>query len=340
MNMNLKDVFDCYSDDEINLKDSPSSSDDRVSALTNTKLGKENFSVKKPHRRLPIILVTVVAVVLLMGAGVVAASDSIDSWFKYRWEKDTGEEMSDAQYEYVASLSQYIGLSQSSEGVTVTVDSAASGDNIVYILVYVESDDSKFAPKVSATSFETSLIGFNAPIVYPYSYVGTTWQYTDEDGRICFILEKSFEVDDDCETIDVTLHLEDFFAYYAEDTGLTGTFNGGVWDFEFTLERTETHLVELEPPESWTGVYEFSVTEFSVYAVYDYPDYYGTVPDGIRFLKIYAVLEDGTEVRAHSSESISNPDTGLTSAQYNWAIPVDLGKVVGIRVGEEMLDLE
>ncbi len=47
MNMNLKDVFGCYSDDKINLKDSPSSSDDRVCALTNTKLGKENFSVKK-----------------------------------------------------------------------------------------------------------------------------------------------------------------------------------------------------------------------------------------------------------------------------------------------------
>ncbi|MCD8005781.1 MAG: hypothetical protein LUF29_02240 [Oscillospiraceae bacterium] len=337
MNMNLKDVFDCYSDEDIRLKDSPSSSDDRVCSLTNTKLGRENAVFKKRLRKYPVILVAVIAVVLLMGAGFVAASDSIDGWFRTKWEKVTGEEMSDAQYETIASLSQYIGLSQSSDGVTVTVDSATLGEDIMYVLLYVESDDAKFAPKVSAgTSFATASIELDAPITR-FSHVGASWQYTDDNGKICFVISKTFESEDTDEPINVTLHLEDFCAYYAEDTGLTGTFNGGVWDFEFTLERTETHLIELTIPDTWVGIHELSVSEFTLYAVYDYPSY-DVYPRGIRFGKVYAVTESGGEIYSGFSYSISD-DSGVTTAEYHWAVPIDLDEIVGIKIGEEIIEI-
>ncbi len=338
MNMNLKDVFDCYSDESVSLKDSPSSSDNRVCALTNNKLGRENIIIKKVYRKLPIVLLAVVAAVLLMGAGFIAASDSIDGWFKDRWETYTGEEMSDAQYETIASLSQYIGLSQSSDGVTVTIDSATMGDDIIYVLIYVESDDAKFAPNVSAaTSFETAAIELNAPITR-FSNVGTAWQYTDENGRVCLMMRATFEIEDGDEPVNVTLHFEDFCAYYAEDTGLTGTFNGGVWDFRFTLERTETHTIELSIPETWSGIYELSFSEFTLYAVYDYPSY-DIYPSGLRFSNIYAITESGTEIRTTYASSTGNSDDGLVTARYDWAVPIDLDELVAIRIGEEIIEI-
>lgn len=338
MKCNLKDVFDCYSDEKIKLKESPSVSDNRVCALTDTMLGKE-ITTKKTFRRFPIVLVAVVAVVLLMGAGFIAASDSIDGWFMTRWEEYTGEEMTDAQYETIASLSQYIGLSQSSEGVTVTIDSATMGDDIIYVLIYVESDEAKFAPKVSAgTLFETAAIEINAPVTR-FSHVGTSWQYTDENGRVCLIMKETFEVEDSDEPINVTLHFEDFCAYYAEDIGLTGAFHGGIWDFEFTLERTETHTIELTIPETWTGIHELSISEFSVYAVYDYPSY-DIYPNGFRFSKVYAITESDTEIRTTSASSTSNLETGLTTARYDWAVPIDPDEIAAIRVGEEVIEVE
>ncbi|MCD7771426.1 MAG: DUF4179 domain-containing protein [Oscillospiraceae bacterium] len=338
MNMNLKDVFDCYNDESIRLGEAPSVSDDRVCALTNTKLGKENIIIKKVYRKLPMVLVTVFAAILLMGAGFIASSDSIDGWFKTQWEEVTGEEMSNTQYEYVASLSQYIGLSQSSDGVTVTVDSATLGDDIIYVLIYVESDNAKFAPNVSIARFDTAAIELDAAITR-FSHVGTSWQYTDENGKVCLILEKTFGLENGDEPVDVTLHFEDFCAYYAEDTGLTGTFNGGVWDFEFTLERTETHLIEFTIPETWSGVYELSVSEFTLYAVYDYPSY-NIYPRGLYLGNIYAITEDGTEIRTSLSYSISDPDDGVTVAQYHWAVPLDLDEIVGIRIGEEIIEIK
>ncbi len=338
MNVNLKDVFDCYNDEDIRLGEAPSISDDRVCALTNTKLGRENIIIKKVYRKLPIVLVTVFAAILLMGAGFIASSDSIDGWFRTQWKEFTGEEMSDTQYEYVASLSQYIGLSQSSDGVTVTVDSAALGDEIIYILIYVESDEAKFATNVAVAHFGTAAIELDAPITR-FSKVGTSWQYTDENGKVCLVMEKTFDLEDGDEPVDVTLHFEDFCAYYAEDTGLTGTFNGGVWDFEFTLERTETHTVELTIPETWSGVYELSVSEFTLHAVYDYPSY-NIYPRDLYLGNVYAITEDGTEIRTSLSYSIGDPDETIAVTQYHWAVPIDLDEVVAIRIGEEIIPIQ
>ncbi len=337
MKRNVKDIFDCYSDEKIKLKESPSVNDDRVCALTDTMLGKE-VTIKKTFRKFPVILAAVVAAVLLMGAGFIATSDSIDGWFKTRWEEVTGEEMTEEQYETIASLSQYIGLSKSSDGVTVTIDSAAMGDDIIYVLVYVESDEAMFAPSVSVAGFETAAIELNAPITC-LSNVGTSWQYTDDNGRICLIMETNFETSDSDEPVNVAMHFENFCAYYAEETGLVGAFRGGEWDFEFNLERTETHTIGLTVPETWSGIYELSLSEFTLYAVYDYPSY-NIYPNGFRFSKVYAVMESGTEIQTYRASSTGDPDNNVTIAQYNWAVPIDLDEVVAIRVGDEVIEIE
>ncbi|MCC8196885.1 MAG: hypothetical protein LIO49_08875 [Ruminococcus sp.] len=334
MKMNLKDVFDCYSDENIKLKDAPTSSDDRVSSLTNTKLGRENIAVKKTFRRLPVVLVSVFAVVMLMGAGFVAASDSIDGWFKTRWEEVTGEEMSDEHYETIASLSQYIGLSETSDGVTVSIDSATVGDDVVYVLITAECDSGRF------TITGTSTFGIWEVNVNSNRKGGGMGRIAvDENGKAYYLdTIKLTNIDSD-EPLEVSIHLGNLNALiYSNEDGSPIWYTGdGEWSFEFTLERTETSSIDLTDKLPWTGVTELTVTEFGVVATYDSES--DDVPRIIRYnhMRIYAVMEDGTEMQVNSASSSGY--TGIIGSYYFWEVPIDLDEVVAIRIGDDVIEV-
>lgn len=334
MKMNLKDVFDCYSDENIKLKDAPTSSDDRVYSLTNTKLGKDNAVFKKRLRKYPVILAAVVAVVMLMGAGFVAASDSIDGWFKTRWKEVTGEEMSDEHYETIASLSQYIGLSETSDGVTVSIDSATVGDDVAYVLITAECDSGKF------TTTGTSLFGIWE--VYVNSNrkgSGMGRIAVDENGKAYYLDTINLTNIDSDEPLEVSIHLGNLNALiYSNEDGSPIWYSGdGEWSFEFTLERTETKTIDLTDKSPWTGITQLTVTEFGVVATYDSES--DDVPRIIRYshMKIYAVMEDGTEMQFNSTSSSGY--TGIIDSYYFWEVPIDLDEVVAIRIGDDVIEV-
>ncbi|MCD7823420.1 MAG: hypothetical protein LUG86_05315 [Oscillospiraceae bacterium] len=335
MNMNIRDIFDCYSDESTRLEEAPAVSDDRVCSLTNTKLGRENIIVKKVYRKLPIVLVAVMAVVLLMGAGFVAASDSIDGWFKTRWEEVTGEEMSDEHYETIASLSQYIGLSETSDGVTVSVDSAAVGDDVVYVLITAECDSGKF------TTVGTSSFGIWEVDVNSNRKGGGMGRIAvDESGKAYYLDKINIMSFDNDEPLDVSIHLGNLNALiYSNEDGSPVWYSGdGEWSFEFTLERTETNSIDLTDKLPWTGVTKLTVTEFGVIATYDNAS--DDVPRVIRYnhMKVYAVMEDGTEYQVNSASSSGS--TGIVDYYCFWEVPVDLDEVVAIRIGEEIIEIQ
>ncbi len=334
MKMNLKDVFDCYSDENIRLKDAPTSSDDRVCSLTNTKLGRENIIMKKVYRKFPIVLVAVMAIVLLMGAGFVAASDSIDGWFRTRWEEVTGEEMSDEHYETIASLSQYIGLSETSDGVTVNIDSAMVGDDVVYVLITTECDSGKF------TTTGTSLFGIWEVYVNSNRKDGGMGRIAvDEDGKAYYLdTIKLTNIDSD-EPLEVSIHLGNLNALiYSNEDGSPVWYSGdGEWSFEFTLERTEMKTIDITENLPWTGVTQFTVTEFGIVATYDSES--DDVPRIIRYnhMKIYAVMEDGTEMQVNSASSSGS--TGIIDCYCFWEVPINLDEVVAIRIGDDVIEV-
>ena len=106
---------------------------------------------RHPFRRMPAALIAAVLALLLMGAGISAAilyGDSIKSWFVYHWNEITGQSMDQGQIAVIDHLSQEIGVSQTVGNVTVTVDSAAVGDDNFYLLLKVEgiqaSDDHSY----------------------------------------------------------------------------------------------------------------------------------------------------------------------------------------------------
>jgi len=101
----------------------------------------ENASVHNVislRRRIVMAAAAVLVVIVLTGAAVLNYSDSIQNWLEWTWKQYTDTEISTQQDMLIEHLSQKIGLSETIEGVTVTVDSAMVGDNTAYILVRIE----------------------------------------------------------------------------------------------------------------------------------------------------------------------------------------------------------
>ena len=97
----------------------------------------------KASRRVRHALIALAAAILalfLMGAGFAAVvyGDSIQSWFGHYWKVITGQAMSEGQTAIIERLSQSIGMSQTIDDVTVTVDSATIGKNNLFILLKVK----------------------------------------------------------------------------------------------------------------------------------------------------------------------------------------------------------
>ncbi len=59
------DLLDCYSEEKLKLKKAPAVSSDRIYALANAKAGKENVIMTRTHRRLPAVVATIMAAIIL-----------------------------------------------------------------------------------------------------------------------------------------------------------------------------------------------------------------------------------------------------------------------------------
>ena len=110
------------------------------------------------RRRWSVVLIAALLALFLMGASAVTIifyGDSVQSWLTYCWKYITGEPMSDQHTALIDHLSQEIGLRETVDGVTVTVDSAMVGEKNIYILLRVEGVE--ISPK-HYYSFEETLL--------------------------------------------------------------------------------------------------------------------------------------------------------------------------------------
>ncbi|MCD7848195.1 MAG: DUF4179 domain-containing protein [Oscillospiraceae bacterium] len=353
------DLLDSYGEEKIRLKKAPAVSSDRIYALANTKAGKENVFMEKKHHRLPVVLAVVVAAVLLMGAGYLVAYNSITDYFVSHWENMTDTEITDEHLAVIESFSQEIGLSQKSDGVTITVDSAAVGGDTFYVLFAVECNSVEFATTRSPSFDECRWDITNSSATVQSG--GLMWGGTDENNVTYFVLEGGIDITDENEPIAVSVHLAGLHTNKASThEEYPDTYLGGSWDFEFTLEQnTLNPLSLLEDGERKTvtvtmydtksteathslvlkdvtvDVTSAVVTEFGITITFD--DTTASVPFGTygdRF-EVYALMQDGSEITVYScSGSDDGTATDDITLKYLWYSVIDMSELKAVRIGD------
>ncbi|MCD7770550.1 MAG: DUF4179 domain-containing protein [Oscillospiraceae bacterium] len=299
---------------------------------------------KSIHKRLLIAAVAAIISVLMVGAGFVSRGYSIADWFSNRWESETGNEMTETQYDTIKSMTQYIGMSDTIGGVTITVDSATVTDSQIYALLKVEGSESDYP-----------LRGYTAYIKSKSTESGVstkTYEGKDEDGAAYYILNYSFDYigDPEDEEMDIILRVEE-----TEDK------TSNYWEFRFTLNRTPDSHIDLVPyGESifvnismsdhvssilsssskettrllTREIIAIELSETCMKVTYDNSSgsQYTDIIYSDLFM-VYAIMQDGSTVGLSSRSYHPIPFAYTSTVEYYWQLPINLDELAYIRIG-------
>ncbi|MBR6526542.1 MAG: hypothetical protein IKT45_01195 [Lachnospiraceae bacterium] len=312
-----------------------------------------SYIPRKRHLRLSAILIAATLAALLMGAGLVAIlkGDNIQNWFAHYWEVITGQEMSAKQTALIDHLSQEIGLSQTIDGVIVTVDSATVGMDCFYLLIRVEG------LKLSNRQF----YGFRQMDMRvspdPIEELGGIGSYglrfhgIDGDGSAILLIDYDYVtkkgVVEDTRPLDITITLDDFCKDPLND--YRDVLIKGTWEFSFTLKRNEIpqqislsdayiNLIDLDKKEQYTEVpilfTDILLTNTGLQFIYDY--------ENGRFAfdhHVDIILTNGETIGVSGGSGVPLKENGLLFCSYKWVIPVDLEEVAAVRIGETVISV-
>lgn len=312
-----------------------------------------NLERTKKRRHLPkgVFIAAVIAVMMTGTALAVAAAfpGSLLGWFEQQWQELSGNAMPEAQAELIESLTQPVGISDTQNGVTVTVDSITVGDSALWLMLKAEGDFT-LGEELSAHYFGPEDLVFavspdknNAPGGYGFDYF---FSGVSDDGQLTMLLRYTITLTGEDKLLaggDATLYLKDLI--YDEMTLVEGD-----WTLPFTIEPVdEKSLLTLDSAvvpandHNGDGGVELSVElrDIRVSAT------------GIRFVqangeqmyypKLEAVtLSDGSEVRMDGGGSrwTEAVGEGVWASDYYWALPVDLSLVEALRFGNVLVPLK
>lgn len=92
-------------------------------------------------RQIPrMLLIAAVVVLVLAGTALAAAVPGIRQWFSQQWTQQTGRPIHTDQLGLIDQLSDAVGVSARSGGVTVTVDSVTRGEEVIWFLLEIGGD--------------------------------------------------------------------------------------------------------------------------------------------------------------------------------------------------------
>lgn len=309
---------------------------------------KKILNRKKRHRhyvrRFSGALVAAVLMAALLGCGVVATvyGDSIQNWFSHYWEAITGQPMSERQSAIIDHLTQEIGLSQTVDGITVTVDSATVGESSFYLLLRAEGVKFNRRYGYSFDSFGLELSSeYRGMSSYGYNYLGL-----DGDGAVLLLFQSEYAGGEasltDTSPLEVDLTLSDL-----RISGNRGRIIAqGPWTFSFTLDRSQPpERVELPdttvyvPKWDAEQVFPLLLTHLSVSNTGIGFQYTSLEDFHAGELRPTVILKNGTEISDGGGlgNAIDNYKAMLYS--YNWLVPVDLDEVACIRIGKTEIPL-
>ena len=315
----------------------------------------ENKKIVPLRRRVVMAVAAALAVVVLMGAAaVVNYSDSIQNWFANEWSLITGQKMSEGQANAIDRLSQEVGLSQTADGVTVTVDSATVGDKVMHLLLRFENaqwtDEFKDAVMMSMDIEVNSM-----------SYEGGATTYRElDDGTVAMFVSVLLYEDsiENTDVINVKLSMSDSVEII-DDRIVAGETK---WNFAFDLRYDELETIvlpdtqvmaisRLEGSDEETTVpviiKKVELTSLGVSLEYEF-EYETAYDREVSFSSIYhynyfvAVLEDGSKAVTGGVSITGEWVDGTASVVSNirWMVPIDLDEVVEIHIGDTVIPVK
>ena len=326
--------------------------DDHILLRSEVAIVDQSTNVpKKRSRKLSVILIAAALAALMMGAGLAAIlyGENIQSWFSYYWEKITGQEMSDKQTALIDHLSQEIGLSQTVDGVTVTVDSATVGMDNFYLLIRVEGVKLSNRHAYGFRHFDMSVSPDPLEVLGGLGSYGVEFHGLDGDGAAILLIDYDYVTKkgyvEDTRPLDITLVLEDFSKDPHND--YRKVLGEGRWEFSFTLERNqmpqqidlpdhEVMVIDLREREQYTQVpvafTNIVLTNTGIQFAYDFQN--GSLDfDG----RVRIHLNNGESIGVSGGTGVPLEDSGLLFCSYKWMIPVDLDEVAKVSLGETVI---
>ena len=294
-------------------------------------------------RRLSTAAAAVLVLLALLGCGAAAVvyGEGIQGFFARQWERLTGAPMDEGQTALIEHLSQNLNLSQTVDGVTVTLDSATVGSDVLYLLVRI--DDRSYARDGSFDQFRISL----EPEVPQEGALpgGEGWstQGVDGEGRRLLLFERPFAPGQEG-PMEVTLSLTDLCQGAGSDQWVAVE---GTWEFQFTLDPVQSPP-PVALPDTWATVTDYftqeqhtglftniEVTSTGLHYDESFPGDNFPLPNFIPFL----VLEDGTLISGGSGSGISTGDGNTFRCTRQWSVPVDLSQAAAVRFGDTDIPL-
>lgn len=143
-------------------------------------------------RRIPkTVLIAAALALVLAGTALAVASPTLREWFEKKWAEETSSQLKESQSLVIDSLTQKVGISDTSGEVTVTVDSITVGTSQIWALLDVEGWDFDRNAQYSFDRMRVEIVpdpseGQHGGAGYGLDSIGFT-----EDGRCRMLLEFS-----------------------------------------------------------------------------------------------------------------------------------------------------
>lgn len=309
-----------------------------------------------PRRRFPkTALIAAVLLVLLAGSAIasVGMPGTLRGWFAREWEETTGAPMTEEQLTIIDDLTQPVGVSDTQEGVTVTVDSITVGNSTVWLLLkfsgeYPVEESLRYHFRGIDMTLEPDPDQVDTPGGYGFDF---PYAAVAEDGVLTMLVRFTIDLAGQTSLLDssrqATLLLEDLVCNDQEKRGDEDvTLAEGSWTLTFPVEpgaeQAVRSLGEIQAPAM-----DLSTRETKTIALYDVQisstdiTYVRSAEDQAwEPLRCALVLSDGTAVEQGSGTSRfwDEAQTQWGSTWY-WQVPVDLEQVTAVRFGDTEIPL-
>ena len=329
----------------------------RSSSRLQEEVRKMSEMERKPAgRRFPRKILMVAAVLAVLAGTAVAAvgaPGTLRGWFAQEWEETTGSTMDEEQLALIDRLTQPVGVSDTQNGVTVTVDSATIGNSTVWLLVKVSgeyTENTNF--RYHFDSIDMTLdpdpdeVGTPGGYGFEFPYAGVS-----QDGTLTMLVQYTIDLAGQSSLLDeprqVTLLLDDLVcndmtASGDEDVVLAE----GHWTLPFSLEPGEAGTIltmeELQAPAMDLSTQDIRTVTLRDVVISATDITYVQLAEDQEWspLKCALVLEDGSQVNWSSGSSRFRDEASTQwSSVYYWRVPVDLSKVTALRFGDVEIPL-
>ena len=319
------------------------------------QMTKQERGVSHKRRISRGILVAAVLILALAGTTLAAVGmpRTLRDWFAMEWQERTDRDISQEQLALIDNLTQEVGVSDTQNGITVTLDSITVGNSSMWMMLkvsgaYSENEDLRYHfggidltldPDPEQQPNTPGGHGFD----FPYGWVSS-------DGTLMILVRFEIDLAGLSSLTDAyreaTLLLENVVCNRmsdAEDEDVV--LAEGLWTLKFDLEPQAMDAIQIpgqiqaearSVENQGTKVVTFWDVEITSTDI----TYVQSVEEQMYDLRPVLVLEDGTEIEVGNGGSRFR-DKAYTewSSVWYWPVPVDLSQVAALRMGDTEIPL-